>query len=448
MKFTKIALAVTVLLAAQNASAFDVYVSGASALRDTMPRLMDKFCKPNATAARTLREVGADKDRRAYSCTFHDNASNAAVAAELGATLAGKQVNVFHSVEPGNAFDNAVGGSITGIIPLLNGSPVLLNFANLDGTANGTDSTFAGASKFNSTQAPHDSQIGLSDVEPKMFSAAFGNLPTNAAAVAAGWKLPAGHTAAELTSEVAFIGGFGIAVSQAGVANGLTNISTDQLAAVLAGDITDVQQLGLATSQEIVVCRRTPGSGTQATFNALISHLGCGANSAGAQFSVASHDGVGVIENATTGNVKTCLTAANTAGKAGIGILGLENKDVDPTYQIIDINGVKIWDVSETAGNTVDGTVDNVREEKIISGEYPLWVESTVQKSTKVSLSAEQNAFYTLLKDKAGDPLFTKSLPGIVSDTTKRTGNLPNLDEGAINYSRAGNTCKPASFAP
>lgn len=81
MKFTKIALAVTVLLAAQNASAFDVYVSGASALRDTMPRLMDKFCKPHATAARALREVGGDKDRRAYSCTFHDNASNALVAA-------------------------------------------------------------------------------------------------------------------------------------------------------------------------------------------------------------------------------------------------------------------------------------------------------------------------------------------------------------------------------
>jgi hypothetical protein len=147
--------------------------------------------------------------------------------------------------------------------------------------------------------------------------------------------------------------------------------------------------------------------------------------------------------------VKTCLNNANDAATEGaIGILGLENNGVEAKHQIIDVNGIKIWDTTETALNTKDGTADNVREENIISGLYPLVVESTVQKSAKVNLTADQEAFYTLLATKAGDPIFTKSLPGLVSGIDKRTGNVPNLTEGATNFTRSGDTCAPLTYAP
>ncbi|HEY3300743.1 MAG TPA: substrate-binding domain-containing protein [Methylophilaceae bacterium] len=460
MKFTKIALALATLAMAQNAAAFDVYVSGASALRDTMPRLMNKFCQTNSVATpRTLTQVGADKDLAAYSCTFHTVATANAAAtpfnatAELGA-LVGKQVTVYHSVKPGTTatLNNLVGGSITGIIPLINGSTNgLIKFAVLGGTANGTDTTFAGAAKFNTPNSVAvEPQLGFTDVEPKLFSAAFGNVPTDSTATSAGWVIPTGHSAAELVSEVAFVGSFGVGVSQNGVTAGLTNVSLDQLAAILSGDIASTGQLGLATDLPIRVCRRTPGSGTQATFNALVSHKSCGANKAGNEFVVADAAGnPQVTENATTTNVKSCLTAANTAGtEVAVGILGLENNTNDGTYQLVKVNNVQIFDTTETAANSLDGTADNIREDKIISGEYPLWVESHVVKSGKVALSADQSAFYTLLKDKAGDPVFTKTLPGVVSDATKRTGNIPNLNEGAINFSRAANSCNPAIFQP
>jgi hypothetical protein len=455
MKLTKIAFAVAALVAAQNASAFDVYVSGASALRDTMPRLMERFCQPDSGATpRALREVGADKDRRAYSCTFHTAATNAPVAAELG-TLAGKQVNVYHSVEPGDAYNNLVGGSITGIIPLLANSTAVMNFSNLDGAANGNDTTFV-APKYNSTQAPHVPEIGVSDVEPKLFTAAYANLPTDAGAVAAGWKLPAGANPAALVHDVAFIGSMGVAVTLNDYNAGVTNVSMDQLANILSGDLYNWNQVG-GPNLDIKVCTRAPGSGTKATFNALVNHKGCGANLSGTQFAVATQADLGVdfVEEAsTTGGVIACLENANAQGLSAIGIVGLENASksnpvsASAQWRFIDVNGVHVFDPAETAGNTLDGTVDNLREETIINGTYPLWIESVVVKSAKVSLGADQTAFYNLLKDKAGDPIFTKTLPGIVSEASKRTTKTNNLLGGASNFTRNKDTCAPAKYVP
>ena len=450
VKATKIGLAVAALMVSQGASAFDVYVSGASALRDSMPRLMNRFCQADsASTPRVINRVASDNDRRVFSCTFHTAATNAAVAAELTSALTGKQVNVFHSVEPGNTLDNVVGGSITGIIPLLAGSTAVMNFANLTNSGTATiDTTFAGADLFsNATQTPNAPQIGLSDVEPKLFTNDFGNLPTDAAAQAAGWVLN-GQNPAALTNSVAFVGGFGVAVSKNLLNAGVTNISTEQLAGVLSGEIANWNQIG-GPNLPVRVCRRSPGSGTQATFNQLVSRKGCGSNISAYEFAVADASNSQVTENATTTLVKTCLNNANDAATEGaIGILGLENNAVEAKHQIIDVNGIKIWDATEAAGNTLDGTVDNVREDKIISGQYPLVVESTVQKSAKVSLTTDQTAFYNLLATKAGDPIFTKTLPGVVSAADKRTGNVPNLTEGATNFSRSGDTCVPLTYAP
>lgn len=453
MKATRIALAVAALTVAGQASAFDVYVGGASALRDTMPRLMNQWCKPHADAARAVYEfdatagagIAADKDRRVYTCTFHDNTSNATVAADLG-TLAGQAVRVFHSVEPGTSFDSKLGGSITGVVPLLytGVANAQLNFVNPTGCAsNGTDSTFASAPKLAcETQAKHDTEIGLSDVEPGKFTAEYGNLADDAT-IPAEWKAPLPSDPATLTQAVAFIGGFGVAVTDNLVAAGVTNLSQAQLAALLSGQVSDWSQVG-GPSLPVKVCRRTPGSGTQATFNALVSRKKCGANVGGAEFPDGrAADFSHISENATTGNVKTCLVNAQAAGIGGVGILGLENNADEASWDIIAYNGVQIWDKAGT-GDTVDGTNDKVREDLIINGQYDLYVESTVQK--RAGLGTDQDAFFTLLSTKAGDPLFTKNLPGIVSKADFRV--TPALNEGAMYFSRSGDTCAPSTYQP
>ena len=93
-----------------------------------------------------------------------------------------------------------------------------------------------------------------------------------------------------ITSQVAFVGGFGVAVSKNLLNAGLTNISTDQLAAVLSGAVENWNQIG-GPNLPVRVCRRSPGSGTQATFNQLVSRKACGANLTGADLSGADLSG-------------------------------------------------------------------------------------------------------------------------------------------------------------
>lgn len=481
-KLSKIAMAVGVLLASQNASAVDVYVSGASALASTMPRLLNKFCKPTGrelvqAADLTTASLG-NKNRTVYSCTFHDTYSSSVVATELG-NLAGEAVNVYHSVEPGvsAAQDKLVGGSITGIIPLISGNTAVINFPDRSskGSSTGTDSTFAGAVKYiASTSSAHSPNIGLTDVEPAMFTALNGNIPTYANAAAEGWTLPGGITnpGTVLTSDVVFQGTFGVAASYNAYQYGITNLSEIQLAALLNGGVNKWSKLGfngtVGTKQDqVVICRRTPGSGTQAVFNALVNRVGCGANKDNSSFSVFAGNvtkeqmvtkagisgGRWVVENATTSDVESCLDAAKGAGLYAIGIIGAEKTSnaavtTATKYQFIDINGVRIEDRTETAGNTIDGSGDGFRKDRVISGQYPLVVSSTVQKSTVTGAvpTGLVDDFYTLLKSNAGDPLFTKTLPGIVSVPASRTGTFPNLADGASNYERGISTCNPLSW--
>lgn len=434
MKFTKMALAVVALAAAQNASAFDVYVSGASSMKQTIADMTARICNGAITQYGT-------GNNRLYKCTLHSSTSNPTVAAELGSTIAGQPLRLFHSMVPGGTFtnsDNLVGGSITGVLPLLpHSSNTLVKFCD-DVSTNAACSALSYANP----------QIGFADVEPSKFTSAFGNVPTDASAIAAGWKITGGDNPANLTYQPAFIGSFGVGVTNNAIAQGVTNLSLDQLAGILSGDIYSTDQLvATASPLTIRVCRRTPGSGTQATFNALVSHKGCGMNVAGVQYAVSdAASNPQVTENAATGDVKTCLNNAQAAGEAGIGIIGLENNSVSSSYNYVSVNGVAIYDPTETLANTVDGKADNIREEKIINGSYPLWVESTVMKSAKVTLSAQQNAFYNYLAAKAGDPLFTKTYPGFLALPNARINGTNNLGEGAVNFTRGGDICNLPSW--
>lgn len=437
MKFTKIALALAALAAAQNASAFDVYLSGASALRSTVGDITNRICQPS-----TRVQYGTG-NTRLYKCTLHTDATFAAAnptftttaTDELG-SLVGKPMNLFHSVVPGATFtnsDNLVGGSVTGVLPLLpNASASLVKFCN-DVSTNTTCS----ATTF---QAPH---MGFSDVEANKYTTDFGNLPTDATAIANGWVVQPGDNPAALTQAVSFVQGFGIGVTANAQAQGVTNLSMEQLGEVLAGNIFSTDQLVTTTSGlNIRVCRRTDGSGTQATFNALASRKGCGANVLGFAYTVADKSNPQVTESAATSGVVTCLNNAQANGEAGVGILSLENvSQVNANWSFIAVNGVNAYDATETNDATAaDGKGDKIREDRIASNAYPLWVESVIIKSAKATLNADQEAFYTYLATNAGKPVFTSRYPGVVSLPAYRAEGF------STNFSRSGDSCTPAGY--
>jgi hypothetical protein len=499
-----VALAVASTLGAVSVNAFEVRVSGASALRNTVPRLMDRFCKPNATAtprtayyAESLTTPNTRTENRVvFSCTLHDQTSLTALYGGINAgdgkviyddlnskSLVGKELDFYHSVEPGvAALDPLVGGSITGIIPLMTGSDNgLVKFVKKEAvnlttfpakTLGAYTGTFAGATQYISSgdqTGSVDPHMSLTDVEPGLFTTAYGNLPTNATAIAAGWKLPVSGgrpiDPTVLTSTPAFIGSMGVAASANLIAAGITNLSSDQLAAVMTGTISNWKSLN-GPDMLIRVCRRAPGSGTQATFNQLVSRKGCKANASGAEFTVGAVSQAyaasyttqpRIVEAATSSDMLKCLEQANDTGSTvtsygAVGLLGLESNSPTAKWNYLSFNGVQIFDATESAATPkYDGTTDKILEQKIIDGQWPLQIVSTAVKSQKLTLSADQTNFFGFLGEKAGDTVFTKALPGVVSLPGKRANAAAKVNNHggfAGNFSRSPSTCNPLRYVP
>ncbi len=77
----------------------------------------------------------------------------------------------------------------------------------------------------------------------------------------------------------------------------------------------------------VVLCRRGTNSGTQASMDSFFLSFPCSSSGVPSALATDSIPGAfEVIENSGTGDVKTCLTSANTAGDFGIGVMSLENK--------------------------------------------------------------------------------------------------------------------------
>jgi hypothetical protein len=317
-------------------------------------------------------------------------------------------------------------------------------------TAAFDNSGFLGAETFScTTQAKrHATEIGVSDVEPGKFSIAFGNLATSAN-VTSEWKSTPSDPK-DLPQATIFAQPFVIAATDAAIAAGITNLSHDQLAAVLSGEVATWDRLGFASTEPVFVCRRTPGSGTQATFNARVSGRGCGNLSFLQQTTVGTQldFSPNILENNTTGAVKACLVAADNANprRLAIGILGSENVADELDWDIINYNSVDVWTLGEPG--SVDGKVDNLYEDRIITGSYDLYVESTVQH--RAGLAGTPLGFYNLIAEGAGLPSISLLLSGPISLASKAANSLaPNtLAGGHMFFSRTGDSCNASVFQP
>ncbi|MFM9888716.1 MAG: substrate-binding domain-containing protein [Burkholderiales bacterium] len=398
------------------------YVSGASALRNTMSRLIAIYCRAGTGAVYELTTppVGTQgQDFRAYSCTFK-TAADAGFRPELTTFgLAGQTALIRHTV----SFNGDIGGSITGVTPLTTAINVTLPFlepgtvnfvapvAPTGCAANGTDAA-TGFLRFNCpTTANRRPEWGVSDAEPAVHINFSRNRPT----IAPWNQRPVGVIGTPL-----FVQGFGFIVNT-GLAT-VTNVSTTQATAILGGTYDNWSQLG-GPNVPITVCRRTAGSGTQSVFNELIQPGPATEVVGGGPFGQLT-----VVESPATSGVRTCVAGA--AG--GIGIIGLDNNTPVANTKFIAIDNVQ----PHTAPSTIN-------ENLIQNGTYNLWVESTINQhpTTLPAAGTAPRNFFEMIKANGGDPGITLQLPGILASCDRGSPPRAVFPAGDIsNFTRGGAT--------
>jgi len=494
MKFAKSTLAAATALAASMGSAFaaaplashDVvlHISGATALNSSIKNMVATYCG-TTTAPQLYRKIVSgvpDSNWAAYECTLTNNPADAEYPLLLAKGLNGKTMLIYHTTK----VNAELGGSILGVMPIYRTIPMEYVTPETACTANGTEVnggvTFTRWSCTNSHYATSD--VGVSDVSPDVFEGVNlsnatldpSNQSIDTAAEVVAWSSPLTATEkAAVNTKPALAVGFGVAANTNLAGAGVTSLTRDQFASILAGKVDFWDQMfpenAALAGQPVTVCRRTQGSGTQASYNAFFNNNPCG-NSNGTALSVADGSSTGVfgaltvVENSASSDVRVCLANANTAGAYAVGNLSLESL---PTtgWTFLGLDGVNPYDV---AGDVNDGESDGIREELIASSQYGFYEESTMQwKNTLSDLPGNPKlTLANLLRDNAGNPVIANQLravlaaasvwhnPSFPAYSADTNGNgIADAREypavmatGIMEYTRNGNACLPSSYLP
>lgn len=449
MKIRHIALAATLAITGQaqaltpaqvaDPQTVKVYMSGATALRNTIGGLFTQNCSADLSvyfsSVGTFSGVSfstAGDAHRVYACTMRADSP----------FLPGKRVTLFKS---------DIGGSGQGVFPVYFGalSPFpTRKFLNLTDATCGTRQ----ASVPNYTCSTEQDQVpmfGVSDVEPALFR--FLNVPKDDPTYPlAGLN---DQQLAELDVGPVFQTVFGVAVNRAlrdalQAKQGLTVGSDAEAdrpsmpriaaASLFNGFLADPgaglgwQSLVLDTeprrNSRVNVCRRVDGSGTQASANAFLTGFPCnsqapsplefGFSDSGLTNSISSvgpNGSLFVFEGSTTGNVISCLNAAQTTNAFAVGHVSKENNELaaGSNWRHVKIDGI--------APNR-----DNVK-----SGVYEYFFESTIQwhRDKFASLSADQQAFISAFRTEASKP---SSLAFLSATAQQGVAALPDSYAGAF----------------
>jgi ABC-type phosphate transport system substrate-binding protein len=348
-----------------------IWISGASAQDKALAALATNLCV--AGTLDTFKDGGSGKAYTSYFCTIDS------------------------SQVPGMSVDKKVlinkrsaGGSGKGVQVVADGVAIeAMNINN--GNCTDADANRVWDCDISGGVAGGDlvmqvSDAGISDVEPAMFTGP--NVPPGDLAVT-----PAQVAKLDITSMNAVI--FGVPITEKlyralQIAQGKGNsdseadmpsLSTSQVNALITGGITKWDQLlingtpltsypgvtppapdvfGPLSNPLVHICRRVPGSGTQAQMNAIFANTPC---AAGVQdpLRAPGNPATGPIvqENSGSGDVTVCLQTKQAANKWAIGVQSLEK--LDASFRFVKIDGVA-------------PTLKNVAENK-----YKDWVETTMQ---------------------------------------------------------------------
>ena len=391
----------------------DVFISGASAQQLTLGALATSLFQAG-TIDVFFDTASAGRDYRAYSGTV----------AGTGTALDGKKV-IIHN--------RALGGSYQGVGPVARAQAISrMNVSAATCTAEANPAT---PQTYNCTGTVNDvPDAGVSDVEPGLF---------------VGINLPAGQTplsGGELASlnvqpQLAVI--FGIAVTNN---TGIDNLSRSQITSLLTGSYSDWSQVNPSISGEVVVQRRGPGSGTQASANAYFSGFPCTTDFIAPLDASA---GPNVVENSSTGNVVNGLNAAFNAGRLAIGLVPTERSPgPNDRWHFVDIDGI-----DPLSGVAAGAPYTPARSLTATSGQYDYYVEQTFQSRNKAvngvpAPSGLLATFINVFVPRSGDPAIIESeqllgvaaLPGNGYDPTA-------FDPGLVmKGTRQGSTCRPSQL--
>lgn len=417
----------------------EISISGASALRLSLAAYVAEICAPGSLHVYfngTLPVASSSgANHRAYACNL-----NADVKTSGNGYTAGTPVIIYKRDQ---------GGSVQGVNPIaLNSSIAHMKVVN--------DSTCAATPNPNFTdiQVPNYlcsgtenrvSDAGISDVEPGMLNQQ-PNLPdTTAGDPASGTVLPVDMS--NVVSAPFVQGIFGVAVNkQAYLAlqktQGLDNAGAidesdakrpslpttfvrGMLTGGLAASATSKRGWGMVISDGIDasvntkafnVCRRQPGSGTQAASNIYFAQNPCAPDVANvlrqtsstlpAPIATGSYN---VREESGTGGVETCLGIAkdsggnviggvdSVAGAYGIAVLGRENNPRanggDKGYRYVKLDGA------------APVRYDTVTGKGAITGDYDFVYESTLQyNSANANLTTDKIGFIGAIRTGAAKP--------------------------------------------
>ncbi|MEK8050037.1 hypothetical protein AACH10_07295 [Ideonella sp. DXS22W] len=425
MKLRTIAAAVAALATFQahalditttnSANTVKIYAAGASAVSNVLAGIFVQNC------ASGLDIYGSDKTKpnfstdgnngdshRVYSCTLK-------AEGQLDADLQGKGL--------GNAnvalWKRDAGGSATGVfhvaVPLVSTNLVV---SATSCTSTGATAGYApGASRptysylCGDTESVRSPDVGFSDVEPEFFKGI--NVPDDLVGTyGAGLN---DTQLKSLTRQPTFQTVFAVAVSKAlydrlkadgktvdGTTTGVPTISRVVAGSLMRGEMSDPSNglgwhaLGITVGADtqVNICRRAPGSGTQAAANLLASGFPCTSASIPDPVRNDASDtpdnnlsgpytggNLFVYEGGSTGNVRSCLTNANTAGAYAIGHISVENAE-EAGWKFVALDGVV-------------PSRDNLK-----NGKYDYAMESSVQ--YRKSLITQLSAGTAIDKAKAG----------------------------------------------
>jgi len=463
MKLNKLAAATALAMAAPLAFAhapsvtpeYVINISGASAQQLTLGHLLTDSCQ--AGTLDIYYDGTSGSSWRSYFCTLNN-------AAPVPTSLRGKRV----------LFNNrAKGGSAWGVQPVaLNWNVEYLNifWDNDANAANGVNCTDANADRtwlcptttrsadVVSDECPRDtatytqhrstqcikSDAGVSDVEPKLFNASV-NLPS-------GWSALTSAQLNGLSVEAQYGVIFGAAVSKAisdaYIAEGKFVVGDDgvtyadfkksEIASLLKvggfGSWYDLNAIaGDAAVNDVKVCRRVQGSGTQAAAQAYFLNSPCADAVSGALPMVSAtglSNGQTTVNNSSNGTLVTCLNSDT----ATVGFLATERKpSASDNWRFVAIDGV-----APTVANANSGLYDYVYEQTM------QWRSAlTGVKLDGVRFIRQQSGSHTVLsKTSGGNPIFP-GVSAIADSSNNWETNYP-----VLRGSRGGNSCAPVQLAP
>jgi hypothetical protein len=342
MKFKKLAVASAMAVAALSGQAMaaapgiaitpdvDVYLTGASAPQNILGALAETMFGANTAGTFNNYHV------------FYDNGSTigASYRAYYGALQSPLTVNsptvgsvTLAAGTKVRLINRAKGGSVWGVDPVARAQNIAWMNPSSGNCTLQTNTSLAYqylcAESGSDTNAadPNNrvSDFGVSDVEPPMFKG-----PLNVEGSASELS-PSELANLTYTAVSGLLFGIPATTSVPNTINFTRGLYSSLLSG-LTQDWTSVDA-SLTGKTQVVICRRVQGSGTQTTYNAYFNNFPCTANSSvpgvaaparmsdsagygetASTITVDPNAGFTVVENPSSGNVRTCLDRAQTGG--------------------------------------------------------------------------------------------------------------------------------------